>query len=133
MAGPQQIDVPRGKLTLDSDGHVTLEFNPGFKSEINGRMSRAQKFVDSEVLRLDAPLMPIKTGFMIQSGTLGTEIGSGEVNYLAVYSDKQYYDTARTRSYDANRGSYWFERMKAANLNTIREGAKRIASGGSNV
>ena len=133
MAGPQQIDVPRGRLTLDSGGHVTLEFKPGFKSEINGRMSRAQKFVDSEVLRLDAPLMPIKTGFMIQSGTLGTEIGAGEVNYLAVYSDKQYYDTARTRSYDANRGSYWFERMKAANLNTIREGARRIASGGSNV
>ena len=89
MAGPQQIDVPRGRLTLDSGGHVTLEFKPGFKSEINGRMSRSQKFVDSEVLRLDAPLMPIKTGFMIQSGTLGTEIGAGEVNYLAVYSDKQ--------------------------------------------
>lgn len=131
MAGPKEIDVPRGKLSLDDGGHVTLEFNPNFKSEINGRMSRAQKFVDSEVLRLDAPLMPIKTGFMIQSGTLGTEIGAGEVNYLAVYSSKQYFKTARTRSYDANRGSYWFERMKAANLKTIQEGAKKIASGGS--
>jgi len=131
MAGPQVIDVPRGRLSLDDEGHVTLEFNPEFKSKINGRMSKAQKFVDSEVLRLDAPLMPIKTGFMIQSGILGTEIGSGEVNYLAVYSDRQYYHTARTRSYDANRGSYWFERMKAANLNTIREGALKIASGGS--
>ena len=119
MAGPKEIDVPRGKLSLDDEGHVTLEFNPNFKSEINGRMSRAQKFVDSEVLRLDAPLMPIKTGFMIQSGILGTEIGSGEVNYLALYSNRQYYHTARTRSYDANRGSYWFERMKADRLNDI--------------
>ena len=132
MSGPQEINIPRGSLRLDDEGHVTLEFNPNYRSKINGRMSKAQKFVDSEVLRLDAPLMPIKTGFMIQSGTLGTEIGSGRVNYLAVYSHKQYYETARTRSYDANRGSYWFERMKAANLTTIRAGARVIAAGGSN-
>lgn len=127
---PMEINVPKGSLKLDSDGHVTLTFNPEYISQVNVRMTAAQKFIDSEVLRLDAPLMPIKTGFMIQSGTLGTDVGSGEVHYLAPYSHKQYYDTARTRPYDAQRGSYWFERMKAANLETIRKGARAFAAGG---
>lgn len=126
---PKEINVPKGTLKLDSDGHVTLTFNPDYATQVNVRMTAAQKFVDSEVLRLDAPLMPIKTGFMIQSGILGTDIGSGEVRYLAPYSHKQYYDTARTRPYDAQRGSYWFERMKAANLEAIRKGAKAYAAG----
>jgi hypothetical protein len=55
----------------------------------------------------------LQSGILKKSGTLGTEIGSGEVDWIAPYARKQYYDTPETRVYDPMRGSLWFERMKA--------------------
>ena len=83
-------------------------------------------FVDSEVLRRCSPRVPLKTGMLEKSGTLGTVIGSGEVNYIAPYAAYQYYGTSATRSYDANRGAKWFERMKTAEKADILRGAEKI-------
>lgn len=38
----------------------------------------------------------------------------------------QYYGTADTRPYDANRGAHWFERMKVAEKEDILRGADKI-------
>ena len=97
---------------------------------MSDNVNKAQQFVDSEVLRLCDPLVPMQTGMLKKSGTLGTDIGSGEVNYIAPYAAMQYYNTAQTRDYDSNRGAYWFERMKAAHKKEILEGAKNLAGGG---
>ena len=67
-----------------------------------------------------------KLGFLKTSGKLGTSIGSGEVKYTAPYAAYQYYDTAETRSYDANRGAKWFERMKTSEKDDILRGMKQI-------
>lgn len=40
---------------------------------------RVQQFVDSEVLRLTAPYIPLKPACCKKSGTLGTVVGTGEV------------------------------------------------------
>jgi hypothetical protein len=120
-----EISVPQGTLT-SADGKVKLEWNDNFAPSINSCFEKAQKFVDSEVLRLDEPLMPLRTGFLIKSGQLGTIIGSGEVDYLAPYSAFQYYGTSLTRPYDSQRGGKWFERMKAANKETILGGARKL-------
>lgn len=101
-------------------------WNPTFAATRNAQFTRAQKFIDSEVLRYCDPLTPKKTGNLINSGKMGTTIGSGEIKYLAVYAAKQYYDTAETRSYDPNRGAKWFERMKTAHKQAILEGAKKV-------
>ena len=61
-----------------------------------------------------------------KSGILGTVVGSGEVNYIAPYAAHQYYDTAEVRSYDANRGAKWFDRMKTAEKEDIFRGAEKI-------
>ena len=89
-------------------------------------MGKAQKFIDSEVLRLCDPLVPMDTGNLKQSGERATTIGSGNVLYNAEYAAVQYYETAQTRSYDANRGSFWFERMKADHKDAILRGARKI-------
>jgi len=87
-------------------------------------------YVDSEVLRFCSARVPFKTGMLQKSGILGTVIGSGEIQYVAPYAARQYYRTAQTRIYDANRGAFWFERGKAAEKDRILRGAMRIAGGG---
>lgn len=124
------VKTPRGQIYTQktSGGTVMakLEWSGGMAPRIEGNLSRAQCFVDSEVLRLSDPLTPRLTGALIKSGTLGTVIGSGEVSYNAPYARRQYYE----HSGQGLRGSKWFERMKAANKDKILEGAEKIARGG---
>ncbi|WP_242857184.1 hypothetical protein [Fusicatenibacter saccharivorans] len=70
--------------------------------------------------------MPFQTGMLEKSGKLGTTVGSGLVEYIAPYARMQYYDTAQSRPYDANRGAKWFERMKVAEKREILDGAKKL-------
>lgn len=113
-------------MNLGRAGKAKLTWSPKFADGRSENFNRKQAFVDSEVLRLDAPLIPIKTGNLINSGIRGTKIGTGEVVYNAPYSSHQYYETAETRPYDPRRGARWFERMKAAHLNDIKRGAEQI-------
>ena len=93
-----------------------------------GIFHRAQWFVDNEVLRLSEPFIPIKTGTLVKSGILGTEIGSGLVRWIAPYSAAQYYMTNRKTKSETGplRGSFWFERMKQLYKKGIIRGAKKI-------
>lgn len=118
------ITTPRGSITIAKNHQAKLQWNPDFAGQRTEQFSRMQKFIDSEVLRLSTPYIPIKTGMLIKSGILGTVVGSGEVNYIAPYADAQY-RTAVTRSYDAQRGGLWFERMKIDHKKEILEGAKK--------
>ena len=110
-----------------------------------------QKYIDSEVLRLDAPFMPFQSGQLIQSGIHGTDVGSGIVRYNAPYARYLYYgkvmvapngsawakkgERKRVTGKDIRyhgapmRGSYSFERMKTAHQRNILQGAARVAGG----
>ena len=120
----------RGAIYLDKNGKAQLIWNPGFSSRFTQQYSKAQKFVDSEVLRGCSALVPFQTGALQKSGILGTEVGSGEVAWIAPYAHDQYYNTPRTRGYDANRGAYWFERWKASEAKRVLSAAKKLAGGG---
>jgi hypothetical protein len=109
---------------------LTVKWGSDFHGKWQGRFSHAQRFVDSEVLRLSAPLIPHRTGTLIKSGQLGTVIGSGEVHWTAPYARKQYFSPGYKHS-EPQRGAYWFERMKAIHGTQIKNGAKRIAGGGT--
>lgn len=130
MAEHLRIETPRGAVfnTTTRSGKVTakLEWNDGFGPERTKIFTDAQKFVDSEVLRYCAPLVPFKTGMLQKSGTLGTVIGSGEVCWVAPYAAAQYYRVAGTHG---GRGPYWFERMKIDHGAAILRGAAAIAGG----
>lgn len=122
----RKITAPQGSIVITEKGKAKLTWNPDFASKRNAQFSRKQRFVDSEVLRRCSPRVPFRTGMLEKSGILGTEIGSGEVNYIAPYAAAQYYETADTRLYDANRGAHWFERMKVAEKEDILRGADKI-------
>lgn len=124
------ITTPRGQIiqTTTKNGTVKaqLTWNKDFAPRRKQNFTRAQKFVDSEVLRYCSALVPFQTGMLDKSGKLGTTIGSGVVQYIAPYAAHQYYNTATSRPYDANRGSKWFERMKVAYKKDILKGAKQL-------
>ena len=125
MAQKKQFNItsPRGNITTitNGDGTVTarLEWAPGFASRKAASFSKAQSFVDSECLRYMDPLTPRRTGMMIKSGTLGTVVGSGTIEYLAPYARRQYYEH-KTKA-------RWFERMKASKKDAIMKGAEKLA------
>ena len=125
-----QIRTPRGQIiqTKTSAGKIEVEltWNPNFAPARTKKFAKAQVFVDSEVLRYCSALIPFQTGMLDKSGKLGTVIGSGLVQYIAPYAAEQYYNTATSRSYDANRGSKWFERMKVAYKLDILAGAQKL-------
>lgn len=139
-----QIQTPRGSIIKTANGQASLVWAPGFGPGWSGRYSQAQMFVDSEILRLCDPLIPLQTSMLKKSGTLGTIIGSGEVVWIAPYARYQYYGKLMVgpapktvtdvdlqyHSGQAQRGAYWFERMKAASGASIIAGARRIAGGG---
>ena len=70
-----------------------------------------QKVIDSEILRLCVPYVPLQDSTLIKSGTIHTKIGSGLVVYSTPYARRHYYRPARFNG-APKRGNYWFERMK---------------------
>lgn len=127
-----RIETPRGTIIKTKDGtSCELVWNPDFAPRKNQQYTRAQKFVDNEVLRLSAPYVPLRTSMLLKSGQLGTDIGSGEVQYIAPYAHKQYYSPRKPGSSTGPlRGPQWFERMKTDRGKEIITGAKKIAGGG---
>ena len=105
-----KIETPRGTIStykvakgnLKGRTIARLDWNPGFKPDKEKGFADAQEFVDSECIRRMAPETPRRTGVLIKSATLGTVIGSGEINQIAPYARKQYYEHKEK--------SQWFER-----------------------
>lgn len=125
-----EIKTPRGAVIQGPNGKAVLIWNTRFRQKWWKRFSDAQKYIDSEVLRLCEPYTPMRTGMLIKSSILGTEIGSGWVKWIAPYSRYQYYLKRKTKSETGPlRGSLWFERMKQVHGRHIIEGARRIAAG----
>ena len=58
-------------------------WNPSFQADKQQRFEKAQKLVDSEVLRRSDPYVPFRSGILKKSGIAGTVIGSGEIKYTA--------------------------------------------------
>jgi hypothetical protein len=122
------IETPRGQIFVNKNNKAQLVWNTHFRPKWQNRYSRAQKYVDSEVLRLSEPFTPLLTGMMIKSGTLGTDIGSGTVQWIAPYSRKQYYSTRPPGSKTGPlRGPFWFQRMKEVHKAAILAGARNLA------
>ena len=131
------IDTPRGSILVNTASmKAELKWNPGFVSGAGGnwqgKYSNAQKFVDSEILRLSEPYTPLQTGMLVMSGTLGTDVGSGTVSWIVPYAKSQYYGGRKEGASETGklRGRYWFERMKEVRGSEIIAGAKKIAGGG---
>ncbi len=89
-----------------------------------GASAKVQTVIDNEVLKRCEPYVPKKSGALIASGRAATAPGSGLITYGANYAAYQYYgisSSGKALEYNGApmRGSYWFERMKAANKDAI--------------
>lgn len=125
------IETPRGKVFVQKNGKAQLAWNTNFQPKWQQRYSASQRFVDSEVLWLSEPYTPLQTGMLVKSGVLGTDVGSGEVSWIAPYAKAQYYGKRKPGSETGPlRGPYWFERMKEVYGDRIIAGARRIAGRG---
>lgn len=125
------IQTPRGAIFVVNNASARLVWNKNFKPVWQRRYSAAQKFVDSEVLRLSEPFVPLLTSVLIKSGILGTDIGSGLVQWIAPYARKQYYSKRKPGSRTGPlRGPQWFHRMKPVHARKILAQAARIAGRG---
>ena len=117
-------DIFNGKLRLELKG---VKYSLEQRGLIQD--GTAQRYVDSEVLRLCAPLVPMDTGELIRSGTRETNIGSGQVIYQTPYARRWYYEPANFQG-APNRGNYWFDRMKNNGGKTaILNGLARLTGG----
>lgn len=115
-------------------------------------LGRVQKFIDQETIRLMAPYTPYRAGILEKGATLGTKIGSGEINQISPYARFQYYgkvmvssitgspwarlgekkiltdrDLVHDKSIHPMAGPFWFARMKADKKDEILEGARKVA------
>lgn len=108
---------------------VDIDIDKAMKARGLEEKGAVQKFIDSEVLRLCDPLVPFDQGTLVQSGTINTVLGSGEVKYRTPYARRWYYMPANFQE-APRRGNYWFERMKnEGGKDQILNGARKLAGG----
>lgn len=95
-------------------------------------LARAQKYLDSTVLKDTDKYTPMHTGFLKKSGVLGTRIGSGLVEYIAPYARKCYYgvNIKFRKTMHPLAQAKWFEASKAVNKAAWLTAVRRIAGGG---
>lgn len=123
-----EIETPRGTIkTIEikkganaGKVYARLDWAPGFKPDKEKGFSNAQEFVDSECIRHMNRLTPRLTGVMVKSATLGTVIGSGQIEYSSPYARRQYYEHKTKKK--------WFETMKKGHGESIRKGAVRFVA-----
>lgn len=140
----KRITTPRGEITIIATSTMVakLTWNPGFAPRFMEIFETAQKFVESEVIRLSEKYTPFLTGMLVKSATLGTKLGEGQVVWIAPYAKYQYYGKvmvgpAPRKVTDVDlqyhggglRGSFWFERMKENHLDEIVDGTQQIFGG----
>lgn len=99
---------------------------------IAANLVRAQKYLDSTVLKDTDKYTPMRTGFLKKSGVIGTRIGTGLIEYTAPYARKCYYgvNIKFSKSRHPLAQAKWFEASKAVNKEAWLTAARRIAGGG---
>lgn len=110
---------------------VQVHFNPvSTYARISSNVSRAQAWLDNEVLKDATPFVPRLSGELERSGIAGTKIGRGELVYNKVYAAVQYYGSF-THSTQAHPAAtrLWFETAKAINKAKWIRGVKKIGGG----
>ena len=97
----------------------------------NTKYSLAQKFLDNEVLKDSAPFVPMRTGNLMNSGQLGTVLGSGKIAYNAPYAKRMYYGVGFNFSKDKHPQAcaQWFEKAKALKKRAWMKGVDKIIKG----
>jgi hypothetical protein len=126
-----KIVNPKNILVAAKNFKAFLQWATHFGRKWNGRYSKAQKWLDSEVLRTTEPFVPLLTGTLIKTGILATVPGLGLVTWITPYARRQYYSPRAPGSQTGLlRGPHWFHRSKSVHKRAWIAGAKKIAGRG---
>lgn len=121
------IETPRGAVfTADGVTAEVIFYDEAFKN-LGNKFTNAQKWLDNAILKDTDPYVPKRTGALIQSGILGTVVGSGEVKYIAPYAKKQYYAGFQpSKALNPHASREWVEVSKKVNMDKWASGVKTI-------
>lgn len=110
---------------------VNANFEWNNRDRISGNIERAQKYLDSQVLKDTDKYVPMRTGILAKSGIIGTVIGSGELEYSAPYARRVYYgvNINFSKSRHPLACAKFFEASKAVNRKSWLDEVRRIAGG----
>ena len=119
MASPVVNWVDDTHIQIKGDGvkvKATIHFSKAMPKERTAQFQQAQAMLDSEVMRVMEPYMPLDTGMMIASMQSATHPGSGEIHVNTPYAAKVNYVSGIMGKNGPNRGRRFFDRMKADKL-----------------
>lgn len=108
---------------------TNLSFLWNNRNRLPANMRRAQAYLDNAVLKDTDKYVPMRTGTLKKSGVLGTQIGSGEIDYIAPYAKPCYYgvNIRFSKSRHPLAQAKWFEASKAVNKRSWIAGVRKIA------
>lgn len=122
-----------------TNGGVVFDLDP---SRFPGQYSRAQKWLDNQVIVDSDRHVPFRNGVLRKSARLGTKLGSGEVVWSAPYARYLYYGKVMVGPapkeltdidltyHTPGTGAYWFEKAKGICKKTWTAGVRKLAGGG---
>lgn len=114
------------KISDTNSGKLQIKWH-GYENVINAKFVEAQKFVDSEVIRLCEPYTPEDSSDLIKSATIATKIGSGIVKWNTPYARKMYYGKNYIYRGAPIKGSHWGARaMNAGGYIAIKKGVAGV-------
>ena len=117
--------VDKIRISDSNDGKLQIKWH-GYEDTINKKLDYAQKFVDSEVIRLCDPYTPEDSSDLIKSVTINTKIGSGKVIWRTPYARRMYYGNYAYRGAPI-KGSHWGARaMNAGGYAKIKKGVAEV-------
>ena len=119
MAAPTVNAAQDTEITVKANGtttKATLRWSKSMPRERTAQFQQAQAMLDSEVMRVLEPYMPLDTGMMIKSMLTSSHPGSGEIHVNTPYAAKVNYVTGVMGRNGPNRGRLFFDRMKADKL-----------------
>ena len=124
------VPQPKDRTVNRNGAKITVHFRSGFGKEMTGNVQQWQKALDSEVMRLMEPYMPLDTGMMIKSMMVTTVIGSGRVEVNTPYAMAVLRGKSSVgRPTGPLRGPQYFERFKADKLPTLRASVAKLTGG----
>ena len=116
---------------MNIDLKVTVGLS-GLDTELQrriGPMSEAQKFIDSEFIRLTDPYVPFRTGAAKDSALSNTVLGTGLITYATPYIRRIWSHPEWNFNGAPMRGAYWAQRSWTDHSSEILAGAAKIAGG----
>ncbi len=110
---------------------LNAQFRWNNRNRIPQNIDKAQKYLDSQVLKDTDKYVPMRTGILAKSGILGTRIGSGTIEYSAPYARRVYYgvNINFSKSRHPLACAKFFEASKAVNKKSWLTEVRRIAGG----